>query len=155
MVMAVNLAAPMIIALLLVDLVLGVISFDPPDQYFDDESLDENCHQFCGVSLAITQCPFVLRQTLARYGPLLAGVYRVLLNNRQPAGGERWQKKMAKPSYQCQAATGCPQTQGRVPKTQELAAAVSLLVFSFDPVFMAVFRRFFFALFFPKFGAAG
>ncbi len=45
---------------------------------------------------------------------------------------------------------------GEVPKTQELAAAVSLLVFSFlTPVFMAVFRRFFFALFFPKFGAAG
>lgn len=45
---------------------------------------------------------------------------------------------------------------GEVPKTQELAAAVSLLVFSFLTLSLwQFFAASFFALFFPKFGAAG
>lgn len=44
---------------------------------------------------------------------------------------------------------------GEVPKTQELAAAVSLLVFSFLTLSLWQFFAASFALFFPKFGAAG
>ena len=66
------------------------------------------------------------------------------------------EKDGKKPNYPVPSGLRDARKRGEVPKDPGISSccfATGLLVF--DSVFMAVFRRFFFALFFPKFGAAG